>query len=429
MNLSTPSGFAVFLAVLAVGAELGISANLLTWLGVPYVADGGTLPVKLHPGTHLLLLAAALLCVRGEAWRALATDGPLLGFMAGMAACVIYLLALTGSGHVVVLLDTFLPAGLLAMVLGQATHQQLATLRRIMQMMFATGAALALVETSLHATLVPLYLNDAAYHPHLEDFRATALYDHPLTGAVMMMLGLALIPAKGFARVAYGALLSAALLSFGGRMSVVVMLLIAGAGWAVPTAHLILSRDARGVGRLMTASLIVLAIVPVLAIALGAGLGTRIAGHMYWDDSAQVRLAQWQLLGQLDGWQLMFGTRRQDLLVLLTPLWLGYGVEVIENFWLLMFAAFGAAGFPLFVGGLVSLLVWCWRRSALQGRLLVCGVMLVASTSNSLGRKSTILVCLVATIACLAARSRRVSRPQDTQAARRTTSENHLVIA
>lgn len=157
----------------------------------------------------------------------------------------------------------------------------------------------------------------------------------------------------------------------------------------------------------MSASVIILAVAPIVAASLFAGLGTRIAGHLYWDDSAQVRLAQWRLLGQLDIWQLMFGTRRQDLLALLTPLWLGYGVEVIENFWLLMFVAFGLIGFPLFVGSLLSLLLWCWRRSALQGRLLVLAVMLVASTSNSLGRKSTILVCLVATVACLSAEALR----------------------
>lgn len=405
--MTAPSGLAVALAMLAVVAELSVSANLLTWLGIPYVADGGSLPVKLHPGTHLLFLAGALLWVRGIGWHALTADGALLSFMAGMAACVVYLLALTGPGHVVVLLDTFLPAGLLAMVLGRATPRQLAFLRRVMQLLFAAGAALALIETMLHATLIPLYLNDAAYHPHVEDFRATSLYDHPLTGAVMMMLGLALTPAAGFRRLAYSALLSAAILSFGGRMSVLVMLLMAGAGWAVPTCRLILSRERRGFGRLMSASVIILAVAPIVAASLFAGLGTRIAGHLYWDDSAQVRLAQWRLLGQLDIWQLMFGTRRQDLLALLTPLWLGYGVEVIENFWLLMFVAFGLIGFPLFVGSLLSLLLWCWRRSALQGRLLVLAVMLVASTSNSLGRKSTILVCLVATVACLSAEALR----------------------
>ncbi len=402
----TASGWAVGIALLAVGVELCVSANLLTWLGIPYVAEGGSLSVKLHPGTDLLFLSAALLCVSGRAWHALARDWRLAGFIAGMAACLTYLLVLTGPGHLVVLLDTFLPAGLLAMVLGEATPEQMRMLRRVMQMLFAAGAMLALAETALHATLVPLYLNDAAYHPHVEDFRATSLYDHPLTGDVMMMLGLSLLPARGWPRPIYAALLSAAMLSFGGRMSVAVMLLIAGAGWAVPTMRLILSRDARAAGRLLAACGIVAALSPLVAGALAAGLGTRIAGHLYWDDSAQVRLAQWRLLGQLDMWQLMFGTCRQDLLALLTPLWLGYGVEVIENFWLLMFVAFGALGFPIFVGSLWCLLTWCWRRSAWRGRLLIAGVMLVASTSNSLGRKSTILVCLVATIACHAVERR-----------------------
>ena len=411
MRAAASYDLAVFAATLAVWAELSVSANLLTWLGIPYVADGGDLPVKLHPGTHLLFLATTLTCLRGAGWRMLTANGELLGFVAGMGACAIYLLVMTGSGHLVVLLDTFLPAGLLAMMLGQADRVQLETLRRGMQLLFMAGAALALVETALHTTLIPLYLNDAAYYPHVEDFRPIALYDHPLTGAVMMMLGLSLLPVGGFGRLAYGALLSTALLSFGGRMSVAVMLLIAGASWALPTARLILSRNPRAFGKLMTAMTVMLVILPIAAAAFAAGLGTRIAGHLYWDDSAQVRLAQWQLLGQLDSWQLMFGTQRQDLLALMTPLWLGFGVEVIENFWLLMFVAFGAVGFPLFVGSLFSLLAWCWRRSRLRGRLMIVGVMLVASTSNSLGRKSTILVCLVATIACAAIEPHRARLP------------------
>jgi hypothetical protein len=135
--------------------------------------------------------------------------------------------------------------------------------------------------------------------------------------------------------------------------------------------------------------------------ALASGFGERLVGHLYWDPSAQVRMAQWSLLGELDMWQVVFGTPRDQLLLLINPLWLNSGVEVIENFWLLMFASLGVVGFPIFFAGFSALLAWCWRRSQATGRTLLIGVVLVASTSNSLGRKSILLVSLVAAIACL----------------------------
>ncbi len=391
------------LAVSAVVVELTVSANLLTWVGIPYVSEGGSLPLKLHPGTDLLAAGMAVLVIKRGGWPVLAGQKPLLLFFAAMTACLAYAAAVTGPGNLIVLLDTFLPAGMLATILSQARAPQLALLRRVMQVLIAGNAALALVEAVLGFNVIPLYLNEAAYHALTEDFRPTALFDHPLTASVMTLLGLALAPTRGAWRPAYLGLMWAALIAYGGRMAVAAALAMAGAAYGAQTARLVLRRDPSAPRRLTAAALLLAGVSLCAGVALAAGFGTRLSGHLYWDSSAQVRLAQWQLLDQLDSWQLLFGTRRSDLLALLTPLWLGPGVEVIENFWLLMFVGLGVAGFPLFVTGLAALLTWCWRRSALDGRLLVLAVMLVASTSNSLGRKSSILVCLVAAIGCLSA--------------------------
>ncbi len=404
MHQATANRLAFKMVWFAVLLELTVSANLLTWAGIPYVSEGGSLLVKLHPGTDLLAAGFGILLAGRGGWSVLARDRPLLLFFAAMTACLAYAAALTGVGNLIVLLDTFLPAGLLALILSQASAGQLGKLRRLMQTLIAGNAALAVVETAMQFNVVPLYLNEAAYHALTEDFRPTALFDHPLTASVMTMLGLALAPTRGAFRIVYLGLMWAALVAYGGRMAVAAALAMLGVGFGVRTTRLVLRKDSRGVSNLAAAAAVVGAGGLMVGIALAAGFGTRLSGHLYWDSSAQVRLAQWQLLDKLDCWQLLFGTRRGDLLALLTPLWLGPGVEVIENFWLLMFAGLGVAGFPLFVLGLAALLCWCWRRSALEGRLLVLAVMLVASTSNSLGRKSNILICLVAGISCIPGR-------------------------
>ncbi len=390
-------------AVAAVCAELCISANLLTWAGVPYVTDGGALPLKFHPGTDLLWAATfAAFAGRPARWVE-GLDTRLLVFFAGIGGCILSIILLTGPSNLIVLLDTFLPAGLLAALLSRATPAVLARLRLAMQLLLAANAVLALAERAMQATLVPLYLNDNAYNPLTEDFRPTALFDHPLTGALMMMMALTLAPtAKGW-RLAYQALVWAALVAFGGRMALGVTLLTvaAGAGWR--GWRLLLARDPRATWTLLAAALGAGGCAALLAAALAAGLGDRLVAHMYWDQSAQVRLAQWQILGQLDLWQALFGTPREELLRILNRLRLDTGVEVIENFWLLMFVSLGALAFPLFLAGFGALLAWCWQRTGPSGRALLVGALVVASSSNSLGRKSTVLVCLVATTACIPA--------------------------
>jgi hypothetical protein len=393
---------AVALAIAAVSVELCVSANLLTLLGVPYVTDGGPLPLKLHPGTDLLLLAGLTAAATGGRAWCMRIDPALLWFFAASAGCLMHILLLSGPSNMIVLLDTFLPAGILAAVLAHAEAQWRGRLRRVMQVLLAANAMLALAETVVQATLIPLYLDDQAYHPHQEDFRPTALFDHPLTGGIMAMIGLTLAPVRGWARGTFQILIWAALLAFGGRMALGVSLLSVMLLAAWRGARLVVARDPRAARSLAAAALAVLFASALLAGALAAGFGERLAGHLYWDSSAQARLSQWRILDQLDGWQLVFGTRREDLLSLLNGLHLSSGVEVLENFWLLMFVSLGFLGFPLFVAGFGALCLWCWRTTGVQARVLLVSVLVVASSSNSLGRKSTVLVCLVGGIASLA---------------------------
>jgi hypothetical protein len=66
-----------------------------------------------------------------------------------------------------------------------------------------------------------------------------------------------------------------------------------------------------------------------------------------------------------------------------------------------MFISLGVLGFPFFIAGFLALLVSCWRQSNYHGRMMIVLVMLVASTSNSLGRKSPLLVLMVAALSVL----------------------------
>jgi hypothetical protein len=393
---------AVWLAGAAVLVALFISANLLTWLDIPYTKEGGGWAFKLHPCTWITMIAALLMAVARGPWQlAVGAPGVVL-FLAAILFCVVFAGLMTGVGNLIVLLDNFLPAGLMALVLGQATPGQRAALAWAMRGAFAINAVLALVEAVMQATLIPLYLDGEPYRPLLEDFRPTALYDHPLTGGVMTMLGLALAPPGAWLRPAYTALLGLALVVFGGRMAVAAALL---AGCAIPLARLarqvLTRRGSGGQPALLGALAALLAGLPIGALCMSAGLGERLYSHLYWDSSAQARLTEWGVLAGLDESQWVFGTARSDLLAKVNALRLDAGVEVIENFWLLMLVSLGGVAFVVFAIGLFALLASCWRGANVRGRILLVSVLAVASTSNSLGRKSTILVCLIAAVACL----------------------------
>jgi hypothetical protein len=394
------------LAVTAIAVEFCINANVLTWIGVPYVTEGGALPEKIHPGSYLLCLAFLANAARRDrpnqcVWQLLGGDRTLVVYLGGLNACLLYVILTTGTGNMVVVLDTFVPAGLFACVVRDASANELRVLRRVFRCGICANAFLALGEAMAHATLVPLYLNDVEYHPIDGEFRPTALYDHPLTGGVMTLIGLSQAPRAGWGRLVYLSLCTAALVSFGGRVAVAVA-----AGSAIVLAAIALlgcalRRDPKALRMLFCYGLSLLACSAIAVVSVFIGFGERLLGHLYWDQSAQVRLAQWSLFKDLTFWQIILGTRREDMLALLAPLWLRSGVGVLENFWLLMFVGLGLVGFPIFIVAFCALLSWCWKRTGLRGRVLLASVLIVVSTSNSLGRKSTLLVGLIAAIACL----------------------------
>ena len=384
----------------AIYAELCISANFLTYLGLPYVTDGGPLIFKLHPGTDLLLMISALILFLRPTKMFRIVDISIYVYFSALSVDMLCALIFTGMDNLIVLVDTFLPAGMMAALLTGLSPGNKMILRLRMQYIFCANSALALTESLMQQTLIPLYLGDGAYQPRLEDFRPTALYDHPLTGAVMTMMALALTPSGGSIRVIYLALNWAALIAFGGRSAIFVSLLALLLTHGVPIIRMVLLRDQRAVKGLLLISIGGLLASLAFVMSIWLGFAERLAGHLYWDASAQVRLAQWDILTYLDTGQLVFGTPRHELLEFLNVVRLKSGVGVIENFWLLMFLGLGAIGFPLFLITMSALCYWCWRFGSREGRALLISVLLVASTSNSLGRKSTVLVCLVASVAC-----------------------------
>ncbi len=390
-------------AIAAVALALLVGANLLTLAGSAYVSEGGTLLEKLHPAAYLAYLAAGLAwfdhAAHGDAADWLWRQRRLTFFLAAMTGCAGFALLFTGTSNLIVLLDNFLPAGCLGIAVAEAGDHARLRLRTLLQAGFAANAALALAEAFAGAHLLPLYLNGQEAAELAADFRPLALYDHPLTGAAATLIGLFLAPAGGWTRWAYLALLTGGLIAFGGRAALLAAALVAAAMLAARLAKSFRRRRLSG-WRLLAATGVLGLATAALPLLLAAGIGHRLIAHGVWDASASTRLDEWRILLDFDPSEWLFGAPRPDLLDHLETLRLDRGIGVIENFALLMFATLGLFGFTLFAAGFASLMAWAWRRGP-GAPLLVASFLVTISTSNSLGRKSPLLLLFVAAAAVL----------------------------
>ncbi len=396
----------------AIACALSCSSNLLTWMGVPYVAEGGILLFKLHPANLLCFGAFFLYCWRRgcpslvpcQSWK---TDRLLAVYLVSLSFCLVSELLLTGVGNVVVLLDTFFPAGCLALALSRLTETERQSLLSLLRLALLSHVAIAIAECLFHATLIPVLPGAASDVLTKGDFRPFGLFDHPLTGATATLIGLLLPVDEGWGRVrraGYFLVMGLGLLAFGERSMIAVALAIAVAISAYAAFESVLHRRSVTKAVFVCASVVMIALLAVFVCQL-LGLGERLGGHLYWDGSARVRLRQWDVLGLIDYQQLIFGMPRQEALGLLEPMRMKFGVPVLENSWLLLFMSLGFA-FPIFVIGIAALSTWIARRGGWRGTALAISLLATASSSNALGRKSIILIVFVAAAASLPARLR-----------------------
>ena len=144
-----------------------------------------------------------------------------------------------------------------------------------------------------------------------EEFRPAALYTHPLTGAMATAFGLflALETKLRFrtAAICVGTF-AVGLLGFGGRAALVVTI-----GLIVVRVVITLARDflnGRINGRLLGTIFIAVCLLGPLTTYLltETPVGERIAARAYYDESAEVRSDQWQVLSKVNTQQALYGT-------------------------------------------------------------------------------------------------------------------------
>jgi polysaccharide biosynthesis protein VpsF len=399
---------AFWFGLLAVIVEYAISGNSLADLGIDYAAPGGNPLIKLHPGTYLIMIGAFMvLMMTRPAGSGLirlfrATPG-LAGFITLILFCAFYSIVNVGISGAAVYVESYLAAGLLAVVLEVGTERQKRALAWWIIGFTVLSIVISIGESLTQTHLIPVHVGDltqAELVQDSEDFRGAGLFAHPLTAALstsMATFMLLRMRMNAMCKAGLFTLFLVGLLSFGGRAALgttVILLLLA---TAVVLFRGVVSRDL-SIGFVGTIGAAALILPPLLIMLItSTDIGERILTHMYVDDSAEVRSIQWLVLNHLNLHDVLFGVPLDRLNVLKYQIGLGAETTDIENFWLLMFLNLGIMGFAVFLLALGFFLVHLGRVTGHPlGWMLLVGAIMIDSTSNSLGRKSVDLVFMVA---------------------------------
>jgi hypothetical protein len=379
--------------VLAIFLQFLITVNLLHAAGI-------NVPLKVHPGTVIVLLCAIYLLLRGEVplYRRFRTAPGLMLYLFGIPLLGIYSIMWNGYSGSAVYIESFWSAGLLAIALEPGTAKQKRLLAKILITLCVVNSLVGIYESLTHTNWFPLAFDEdiADLTEELSrfnvDFRANAFYSHPLGASVVTTMAIFLLYRMQI-RFVFAApifiILFVGLFAFGGRAALGVTVVVS----ALAALYLLLLGIIRRHLELdfVLAILAAVAIIPLLVafIVTQTTIAERIIDNLYYDDSAAVRSIQWEVLGHLTLRNWLFGISLTDLENLKYQIGLSTKGTDIENFWLLVFLSLGGIGFVVFLGLFGGFLCYLCRRTRnIFGWLLMLSALVIDSTSNSLGVKS-----------------------------------------
>jgi hypothetical protein len=410
---------------LALTCDIMLGPYALRWMGYNYASYGGHAFAKIHPGTYVTLVALALYIVTLDhplraIGRLMAQSPALSLYCLCMTIVSGYVLCIVGLADVPRIVDSFLAPGLLAVILVNASQPYRRFLVNAMIGLLVINAIAGIWEAHAHVRLFPFISDGREYH---EDyFRATAFAGHPLRNALLTSLAFMVLPSCRWPRPLAGivlAVLGLGLLAFGGRVSLVVGL----AGCLLTAAW-----ECRAAVRqnppvfIRLALLSSMALIAVLA-CLGALLAlTNFGQRIYAEDLAgSSSLSRWQLFqifNMIDLNSLIAGYQSETIDAMAHSI----GLVTIENFWLNLLILLGFAGYVIWLPGFLAGHCSVWRQAGFTGRVLVLTFLLMASSTNGLAKKGTIMSVGFAFAICIGAHERRaatdaVIRPGSSQPA------------
>jgi MFS family permease len=389
------------IALFGVILQFAFSGNTLENLGIDYASPGGNPIFKLHPATYLAAIGCCmvLFMIRPAGSglvRFFRKTPTLAAFTFMILFCAFYSIANVGFSGAAVYVESYLAPAMLAVALEAGTDRQKRSLAWWIIGFVVVSIIISIGEGATQTHLIPMHLDDSVakeFADDVQDFRGDGLFGHPLIAAGVTSMTTFMLLRMRMNGLLKGALFTTmliGLLSFGGRAALLTTVIIVFIAAAYELLRGILRRDL-SMGFVGAVAAAVLILPPLMIVLVtSTDIGERIITHMYIDDSAQVRNLQWQVLNYLNLNDVLFGVPPDRVEMMKYQIGLGGATTDIENFWLLMFLNLGGIGVIVYVAALGLFIVYLGRTADHPlGWMLLIAAILIASTSNSLGRKST----------------------------------------
>lgn len=389
---------------LAVFLLFGVSGGLLWEIGYNYDGLIGSALTKIHPSTYLVFLLTF--------WRSFTFGNPLryaalvasrrpaATLMALVAALLLIVNALRGRPGIAGLVDSYMTPALFAYLLSEADESEIADLAKLLHVMMTMNAFLGLFEFATHTLLFP-YRFDGEVFPI--DGRSSALQGHPLVNAgvtAIYIMGL-LSGARSLstvARVGMIVLQCAALVTFGGRTSMIVTIALGGFHLLLGAVRALLSNRISLVGA--AAAALAATILPALiALVIYSGAIDGVLARFVSDGgSANARVAMFDLFQYVSLGDLIVGPDTEFIDDIRRVNGLEQGIEnpIVR---LLLYQGVFATFFLL-------LSIFLFAREVLRGRwpdvtLAVVTTAVLLNASETIAVKTTMLAKIAIIFVCL----------------------------
>ena len=392
------------LTCLAIAALFCISSMLLTHWGFNYEMAGGSIIEKMHPGSWLAMLAAALALITGGMLRSsrdfIARHPLLIAYVSTWAFLLLYIILVQKLPFTPIIDTFFLPVIIIFLLdrLGELEKQKIATAMHIF-MLF--NSLLGLGEVMSGWRLTPYVVGGEEI---IADWRATAMMGHPLANACITGI-YTLILVTGGGKTLTGSQRSIAIAGaiigmvvFGGRAAMVFLLAL--------SFPFMLLKGLKGFafGRMSYKSAAIGAsgvlIIPAIMMALHSiGAFDKFISRFVEDrGSANTRIVMFELFEELPLREILLGPHPDVLATLRVVEGLDYG---IESFWIATILMYGLLVSLIFFSGIFCFCIELVRSTNKGTWMALMYFFGVASTSVSLSAKSCIFAIFTAMVIVL----------------------------
>jgi hypothetical protein len=398
-------GVAFAVALLAVMVEFA----------VPRTTDadpGGDVFLKYNPGTYLLVIAVFMVLLlprpAGSGLIRFLHDKPELALLNTLFLfCVLYSISNVGFNGAAVHIESYLSAGLLAVVLEGGTASQKRALSWTIVGFCALSIIISIGEGAILSHGSPLSTADASIQelaPDPDDVRAAGLFSNPATAALVTSMAVFLLlrmSMNGLLKTVLFVTFLIGLLGFGGDAApATVITLILLTAFGVLLRGLVTRRLSLTVVGVIGATIVILPPL-ILMFIMSTDSGDPTLVHLSAESGSGAADPQWLVLNHLDLRDLLFGTSPPRLDVLQSQISPGRSPVVIGNLWLRTFLDLGAICSAVLLGALGFFAIYLGRVTAHPlGWLLLTAAILINATSDLNGPQN---VDLVAVTACMTA--------------------------